>query len=203
MPEYKGEMALHRATGYLLKYPELSASNQEAVALSACTMAANLGAAVNDNALACRWDQLFERQNSEGWFEEYGGADAGYLSVTCDALWDYYSISEDERALAALGAASGFIYSLQGIRGEIPGMINSRNTNYIVPYGLAKFGKKSRTASAVVKCSLEGINCFDHFFHSVVHNLYYHTYLLQGIGQKNVLRLYCQILQYRPISLAH
>ena len=156
-----------RAVGYLLKYPELGASNQEAVALSACSMAENLGAVVDDDTLAHRWDQFFERQESEGWFEEYGGADTGYLSVTCDALWDYYSISKDKRALLALGAASGFIHSLQGPGGEIPGMINSRNTNYIVPYGLAKFGKKSRTASAVVKCSLERINCSEHFVHSV------------------------------------
>ena len=81
---------------------------------------------------------MFLSQNIEGWFNEYDGADTGYLSVSCDALFDYFEIENDERALKAITKATDYIFHILAVDGSIPAMINSRNTDYILPYALSR-----------------------------------------------------------------
>lgn len=177
--------AMGRAVRFLLKGPELGASNQEAIALAACSLTRSLDIAVNDTVLAGRWTEFFERQTDEGWFEEYGGGDTGYLSVTCDALWDYYVVSRDDRAIQAMARAANYIAQLQGASGAIPEMVNSRNTGYIVPYGLANFGRTNTAASSVISKAFQNIQSPRHFVHAVddrytVH--YIHTSIFRSLS---------------------
>lgn len=176
---------MSRAAAFLLSRRESEAVNQEVVALAACSLAGRAGVTLDASALSRRWDQLFAEQSPEGWFHEYGGADTGYLSVACDALWDYYSISGDERALQALHAATQYIHSLLTVADDIPAMINSRNTDYLVPYGLASFAQEDRLASEVVHRSLRRIDDPSHFFHHIderysVHYVY--TSICRALG---------------------
>ena len=78
-------------------------------------------------------------QTGEGWFEEYGGPDLGYLSVTVDCLWDLFDATGDERFLVAIDRAVACIklFIAATPAGSI-GMHNSRNTDYLVPYGLVR-----------------------------------------------------------------
>ena len=82
-------------------------------------------------------------QTGEGWFEEYGGPDLGYLSVTVDGLWDLFDATGDERFLTAIDRAVACIklFIAATPAGSI-GMHNSRNTDYLVPYGLVRAARQ-------------------------------------------------------------
>ncbi len=176
--------SMSRAARFLLLRQESQAINQQVVALTACSLAKHAGATVDDRKLTARWDQLFVEQSPEGWFQEYDGADTGYLSVACDALWDYYTVSADARALQAMKLAASYIHSILSVADDIPCMVNSRNTDYILSYGLAELGKHDEVASAVVHRSLGRIDQPSHFYHHIderysVHYVY--TSLLRSL----------------------
>lgn len=128
---------IEKASSWILNHPELEASNQEAIGLCSVYLASLIpGVKINKSTLLYRFSLFFASQSDEGWFPEYNGPDIGYLSVTIDALWDYYKHSQDERALQAMKKACDFIELFITEQGNIPVMINSRNTDYIVPYGI-------------------------------------------------------------------
>ena len=77
-------------------------------------------------------------QTGEGWFEEYGGPDLGYLSVTMDCLWDLFDATGDQRFLTALERSLACIQRFAIFPAGTIGMHNSRNTDYLVPYGLVR-----------------------------------------------------------------
>ena len=90
------------------------------------------------------WESLLVRtldlQDSEGWYQEYGGPDLGYLSVTIDCLWDAFDASKDERLLVSAVKSFEFIEKMTAnTGGHSIGMHNSRNTDYLVPYGISRF----------------------------------------------------------------
>jgi hypothetical protein len=131
---------IQKACIWLLNNPERKASNQESIGLCALYLASQIeGVHVNQQQLDQRLSEFFASQDEEGWFEEYGGPDIGYLSVTLDALWDYYRYSHDTRAYEAMRKAICFIAPFISKSANLPEMINSRNTDYIVPYGLFNF----------------------------------------------------------------
>ncbi|MBU1230901.1 MAG: hypothetical protein KKA55_03630 [Proteobacteria bacterium] len=158
--------AMQAACVWLLANPEREASNQQIVGLTAVYLASRLGATVDEARLAVRFDEFFSSQSGEGWFPEYGGPDLGYLSVSMDALWDYHAASGDERALAALDRACLFMSSFINADGTLPVMINSRNTDYVVPYGLVRYGSVSPLASAVVHALYSACGSPYHFLHA-------------------------------------
>lgn len=82
--------------------------------------------------------RLLGMQHAEGWFPEYGGPDVGYLSVTVDCLWDAFDATADPRFVESAERAVGFIVEMASHHAGSPGMLNSRNTDYVVPYGLAR-----------------------------------------------------------------
>jgi hypothetical protein len=89
-------------------------------------------------------ERALELQTDEGWFEEYGGPDLGYLSVTIDCLWDLVDATGEERFMAPIETAVKCIRQFIDVvqRGSI-GMHNSRNTDYLVPYGLVRLAIES------------------------------------------------------------
>lgn len=159
--------ALTLASRFILKKTETQAANQEIIGLTGCSIAASLGADLNTSQLSARWDRLFKSQSSEGWFNEYDGPDTGYLSVACDALWDYFDLSNDQRGYQAVKNAAVFIDSLIAPDGKLPLLINSRNTNYIVPYGLVRISKTEVAAESALYKIFKNINSPGHFIYSI------------------------------------
>lgn len=144
--------AIQKAVDWLLTVQEKKAFNQEATALAALTLAAVIpGVSVDNSRLDSRLDVFFTSQSGEGWFPEYGGADIGYLSVTIDALFVYFELTGDRRARTAMNRALHFISSLISVCGSTPVMINSRNTDYIAPYGIIRLAEKEPVARRVVE----------------------------------------------------
>ena len=109
-------------------------------------------------------------QTKEGWFEEYGGPDLGYLSVTVDCLWDLFDVTRDERFLTAIDRAVACIklFTAATPAGSI-GMHNSRNTDYLVPYGLVRAALQRPTTESVelVGRLFGSAGDLAHFFHAV------------------------------------
>ena len=91
-----------------------------------------------------QWEQPFRRrlarllswQDPEGWFDEYGGADPGYLTLTVAQLAD---IDRRRPELALRGpteAAVRFLGTMLHPDGTLGGEYTSRATNNYFPHGL-------------------------------------------------------------------
>ena len=157
---------IRKAVKWLLMHPEKEALNQEAAGLAGLVMASKIpGVSVNPKMLEERLQWFYARQTDEGWFPEYGGPDMGYLTVTIDCLWDIYETSGDKRALAAIDKAVQYLAAMVSVSGETPVMINSRNTDYLVPYGITRFAEHNALAAALLNQMLDGMEQQDHYLH--------------------------------------
>ena len=78
---------------------------------------------------------LLSLQDKEGWFVEYNGFDLGYLSITLEALTEIYKISPDKDILNSINSIIDFYYNIIDIDGNFPFTLNSRNTEYVLPFG--------------------------------------------------------------------
>ena len=170
MKEYKKEpcdsikIHIQKAVKWLLHHPEKEALNQEAAGLAGLVLSSKIpGVFVNPMQLEDRLRWFYAQQTEEGWFPEYGGPDLGYLSVTIDCLWDIYETSKDKRALAAIEKAVPFIAKMVSVSGETPVMINSRNTDYIVTYGITRFAQSNAQAATLVRTLLKNSDHQDHY----------------------------------------
>lgn len=116
-------------------------------------------------------------QHEEGWYLEYGGPDLGYLSVTMDCLWDAFEASGDERFRKSAAKALEFIAPFVALPQRGAGMHNARNTDYIVPYGIARFSKQCEyeaTAAMILSRTLEQIDSPEHFTQAIDDRYYCH-----------------------------
>lgn len=101
---------------------------------------------------------LKEKQNEEGWFSEYGGADIGYLSLSLDYLAKYYLKSKDEEASFLIEKVLSFLSYFLHPDGSSGGIYGSRNTAYLIPSGIeimANFMPLARKLSSVLQESIQ------------------------------------------------
>ncbi|MBI2146848.1 hypothetical protein HYU19_00040 [Candidatus Woesearchaeota archaeon] len=93
---------------------------------------------------------LSSAQDSEGWLEEYGGADIGYLSLALDYLAKYHQASGDENALRMMEKAAGFLAATSHPDGTAGGEYASRNTEYRIPFGIEYLAAKGNSHAAFI-----------------------------------------------------
>ena len=161
-----------RAARQLLARFEPEAANQQVAGLAALAWIAKV---MPDLVPQAEFDALSRRtlalQDDEGWFEEYGGPDLAYLSVAMDRLWDLFDATGQPAYVAAAERALDFMAHYVPLTGASIGMQNSRNTDYILPYGLARFmtdrPAKRALAAALVRRLYAGILSPSHFLHAV------------------------------------
>lgn len=164
--------ALKVAASQLLGRFEPRAANQQVAGLAALAclraISPNLVLDQEFESLASRTLAL---QHSEGWFMEYDGPDLGYLTVTMDCLWDIYDVTEDPRFFES--ASKAFSYTEWFVRSPFhgAGMHNARNTDYLVPYGLARFAglgeEWEKRAGDLLNILYSYTNSPEHFFSAV------------------------------------
>lgn len=77
--------------------------------------------------------EFLSRQNSEGWWSEYGGPDIGYLTLTISYLEKYQTLSGSREAQDAINKAKGFVLNFVHPDNSAGGEYMSRNTEYIIP----------------------------------------------------------------------
>jgi len=183
------------ASKQLLNRFELQAANQQVAGLAALSwiykISPDLVSLEEVNTLI---DNTLQLQNEEGWFNEYGGPDLGYLSVTIDCLWDAFDATGDYRLIKSAEKALDFIDKMTcNSFGESIGMHNARNTDYIVPYGISRFldpnvdqnfQKKSLRLLKNIFCNSD---CNKHFFSSVDDRYWCHYIGLSVVRSVKVL----------------
>jgi hypothetical protein len=178
--------SLNKIAEHHAKRIETEAANQEATGLAGLAYAHHLGiGSIQKKTVEHHAETLFGLQDEEGWFREYGGPDFGYLTVTIDALSDYFEITGDERAINAINRAIDFIALCVGADGLLPSTVNSRNTDYVVPYGLSKWASKNSTASWLLNSLFKDLDQPFHFIRSTddrYHTHYIFASMVRSIG---------------------
>lgn len=97
-----------------------------------------------------RMQYFLKTQHEEGWWDEYGGPDIGYLSLTVHYLANYYEIDKDGDVLDAMSRACQFIEDTMHADGVSGGTVFSRNTEYLVPSGFAKLASRYEVAARLL-----------------------------------------------------
>jgi hypothetical protein len=156
--------ALVKAAWALSKRSEKLALNQEAASLPAMLAVAGIaGDARLRRAAQAKVDRFLKLQKSEGWFDERGGIDVGYLSTTLDYLCEAHRIEARGDAREARGdareprddvldAARRVAEVLQFFchaDGTCGGQYGSRNTEYLVPSGFEYLAAEHAPSAAV------------------------------------------------------
>ncbi|OYV89209.1 MAG: hypothetical protein B7Z73_07050, partial [Planctomycetia bacterium 21-64-5] len=121
-------VANHDETGRL-------ANHQALAALGLARLAEITGDRTFSAAADDRVNRLLSWQSSEGWFEEYGGADPGYQTVTIDALAKLRRMTGDERLDEPLHRAVAFARLFLHPDGSYGGEYGSRGTCHFYPHG--------------------------------------------------------------------
>lgn len=151
--------ALKKAGNWLLKKHEKTVLNQEAGAAIALLNIYLLTKEQKYKGFADeKIDFLFKNQTSEGWWNEYGGFDIGYLSLTIDYLAKYYEKTKDSRLINILNKSIDFLSYFIHPNSTYGGAYGSRNTCYLIPSGfeiLSGMNTKANRIAEAVKNSLE------------------------------------------------
>ncbi len=161
------------ASKQLLSRFEAKATNQQVAGLAALAwIRKSYPELVPDGEFVTQKAKTLARQSDEGWFWEYDGPDAGYLSVTMDCLWDLYDATGDADFRASCDKALGFLDIVIGQPGCGLGMLNARNTDYVVPYGIARYlndgtDDQKRQAARLIDILYGHANEAFHFLRSV------------------------------------
>ncbi len=147
---------LKTACSFMEKTPEAFASNQEVAAVCAIYAVYLL---TKDSYL----EKLFRRklaglkklQSGEGFFYEQSGADAGYLTVSLNYLgWLLKELPENDPAKKEVKTmcekAVYFLSYLIHPDGSLGGEYGSRNTEYLLPGGLALLSPEFPLAKAIL-----------------------------------------------------
>ena len=132
-------------------------------------------------------DWFLQQQNPEGWFREYGGLDAGYLSTTLEFLVEYWQQNPDKKIWQAIEKIVQVLQYLIHPDGTIGGQYTSRHTTYLCLGGLAKISQKLPLAQAILQKTIASPTPFwqnldDRY---LTHNLLYSLITVQINLPKN------------------
>jgi len=128
--------AVMRAARWVMTHENPRVMNQMAASATALRLA---GEVLEDEGLlraaAQRMERLLEGQKPAGYFEEYGGYDIGYQTITLSCLAKYYQHTRDMAVREA--ARAGFRFLDDKIRkdGTYDYRTTSRKTQYFYPFG--------------------------------------------------------------------
>lgn len=167
------DRGLRKAARQLATRFEPKAANQQVAGLAALAWIRKIRPdLVSSDAFACQKARTLALQTDEGWYWEYDGPDAGYLSVTIDCLWDLVDATGDADFRVSANRALAFLHRVIAIPGRGPGMLNARNTDYVVPYGIVRYlndGTEAQKAeaAALMRTLYTDIASPSHFFRAV------------------------------------
>jgi hypothetical protein len=141
---------LDRAVSWLLTTNEQMACNQIAGATAAMINAYRLSGDEKHRQSARQTvDLLKTLQTDEGWFNEYGGADIGYSSLTLDYLIKIWSATGWEDVLRMGERLLDFLSYFVHRDGTAGGVHGSRNTEYLVPHGIELLAPRNPLAMSL------------------------------------------------------
>ncbi len=103
-------------------------------------------------------DQVLAWQDEEGWFEEYGGAEPGYQTVTIDCLAKYRRATGQARLDEPLGRAVEFARSFLHPDGSYAGHYGSRGTAHFYPHGFELLAAENAAAAELADGLLQNLH---------------------------------------------
>ncbi len=142
---------------FMEKNPEFFASNQEAAAIAAIFSVHQLTKEERLKPLFFKkLTHLKKLQSPEGFFYEQRGADAGYLTVSLNYLgWLFKELPQNDLAKdetkKMCGKALHFLSYMIHPDGSLGGEYGSRNTEYLLPGGLAILADYFPLAAAILR----------------------------------------------------
>ncbi|MBB4640613.1 hypothetical protein [Rhizorhapis suberifaciens] len=128
-----GWLATHKEAGRL--------SNHEALIVANLIRMSALDGDIWEAPLRARAARLLSWQDEEGWFDEYGGADPGYLSLTIGLLADSDRRRPDLGLRSACQMAIQFFAHFVHPDGTVGGSYTSRGTQNFFPHGFEIAGE--------------------------------------------------------------
>ena len=150
---------LEKAGKWLLKSHDVDVTNQESAALIALY---NLYQITGDEKYRSGAENklrlILKNQSPEGWFNEYGGGDIAYLTVTIDSLAKYYQKTDNKDLLRILDNAIEFISYFVHPNGTMGGEYASRNPEFVIPSGFEILSKEIPLASAIADSNIRTLN---------------------------------------------
>lgn len=109
--------------------------------------------------IGARLTRLLSWQHEEGWFDEYGGADLGYLSLTIGLLSDLDRRRPDLQLRTPLTAAIDFFANFVHPDGTVGGEYASRGTLNFFPFGFEIAGAWHDDALRINNLALIPVVC--------------------------------------------
>ncbi len=114
-------------------------------------------------------EKITSRQSSEGWYEEYGGADPGYQTHGSFYLARYWQLSRSEDLLHSLERSINFLAYFVHPDGSIGGEYASRNTQTYYPAAFEMLAAQNSHAAwiaesmrpSVWSSAAAGLKCVD------------------------------------------
>ena len=150
--------ALRRAAEWLRRHDTPLVVNQNT---GAAVFLYNMHMLTGDDTYAKLANDKFEHiassQDPEGWFNEYGGPDIGYLSLGIGYLAKYFQKSGNERVLPVLARAVDFISYFVHPNDTYGGEYASRDTEYLMPDGFEILAPRIETANAIAETIADAI----------------------------------------------
>jgi len=152
---------------------EGKAANQQVAGLAALAWVDKILPDSADPAVFARQkERTLALQHAEGWYWEYDGPDLGYLAVTLDCLWDLYDATGDDDFRTSIRRALAFMAEFPRAASGGVGLHNSRNTDYLVPYGIVRSALQGEAeerghAAAVAAWAFAGADEDQHFLAAI------------------------------------
>jgi len=176
---------LEKSCGWLLKSHDSDVINQESGAMMALY---NFYLITDDERYLKGAENklkfLLENRSSEGWFNEYGGGDIAYLTLTIDSLAKYYQKSGDKSALSVLDDAIRFVSYFVHPNGTMGGEYCSRDPEFVIPSGFEILSQDIPLASAIADSNLNALGsgqvidpyCLDDFYITFFLHYFFQAY---------------------------
>ncbi len=153
-----------RRANWIVEHDETGTlTNHHALAALGLSRVADItGRAEYFNAADDALRRVLARQNDEGWFEEYGGADPGYQTVTIDCLAKLRAAFGERLLDAPLRHAVAFASLFLHPDDSFGGEYGSRGTYHFYPHGFERMAGSNAQAANLADGFLRALRAGRH-----------------------------------------
>ncbi|MBX7071759.1 MAG: hypothetical protein K1X71_01315 [Pirellulales bacterium] len=154
-----GEWLVRRGQ-WLIRHNESGrlANHQALAALALARIGQITGEGEFREAARDRIGTVLAWQHAEGWFEEYGGADPGYQTVTLEALAEYQRLTGADWLDGAIARGLNFARCFLHPDGSYGGEYGSRGTYHNYPHGMELLARRHAAAGELAEGFLQGVS---------------------------------------------
>jgi hypothetical protein len=148
-----------RRADWLIRHDESGrlANHQALAVLGLLRVGQITGEQAYRDAAGARLERLLAWQSDEGWFEEYGGADPGYQTLSIDCLAKVRKLTANAALDEPLRRAVAFARLFLHPDGSYGGEYGSRGTYHFYPHGMELLAPENPEAADLADGFLRGL----------------------------------------------